>query len=291
MITVLRTGRPSTSVRLLVDYDGTLVPIASSPALAVPDDEVLSLLGALAQQPRIQIDIVSGRARQTLESWLGHLPIALWAEHGFWHRPSRGEAWRAGAAVPFDWKQRIEPILEQFTTSTPGSHVETKSASIAWHYRRAERELGARQAHELRMLLGDALNDQPFEVIEGKKVIEVRLRGVSKAQVAQRVLSEVDADGQLVAIGDDLTDEELFRALPFSSVTVAVGNQPTSARYRLRRLPGRTTRPAYAARRYVGDHSQINQTCHGDGMSRRPNSLGRPRSLRHDRAIVCRSPL
>ena len=233
LITVLRTGRPSTSVRLLVDYDGTLVPIASSPALAVPDDDVLSLLGALAQQPRIQIDIVSGRARQTLESWLGHLPIALWAEHGLCHRPGPGEAWRVAANVPPDWMQRIEPILEQFTTSTPGSHVEPKSASIAWHYRRAEREFGARQAHELRMLLGDALNDQSFEVTEGKKVIEVRLRGVSKALVAQRVCSEVDADGQLVAIGDDRTDEELFRALPSSSVTVAVGNQPTSARYRL----------------------------------------------------------
>ncbi|HVQ14671.1 MAG TPA: trehalose-phosphatase, partial [Vicinamibacterales bacterium] len=203
------------------------------PALAAPDDDVLLLLDALAQRPGIRIDIVSGRPRETLELWLGHLPIALWAEHGFWHRPGPDEPWQAAADIPADWIQRIGSILEQFTTSTPGSHVETKSASIAWHYRRAERELGARQAHELRLLLGDALNDQPFEVIEGKKVIEVRLRGVSKALVARRVLSEVDADGQLVAIGDDLTDEELFRALPFSSVTVAVGNQPTSARYRL----------------------------------------------------------
>ena len=231
VITVLRTGRPSTTVRLLVDYDGTLVPIARSPALAAPDDDVLSLLDALAQQPGIRIDIVSGRPRPTLESWLGHLPIALWAEHGFWHRRGPDEPWRAAADIPSDWMQRIRPIFEPFTTSTPGSHVETKSASIAWHYRRAKREFGARQADKLRMLLRDALSNQPFEVLEGKKVIEVRFRGVSKALVAQRVLA--DADGQLVAIGDDRTDEELFRALPSSSVTVAVGNQPSSAKHRV----------------------------------------------------------
>ena len=233
VIAALRTGRPRTTVRLLVDYDGTLVPIARSPALAAPDGDVLSLLDALALQSGIRIDIVSGRARETLESWLGHLPIALWAEHGFWHRPGPGEAWRAAAEIPSDWMQRIRPILEHVTTSTPGSHVETKSASVAWHYRRAKREFGARQAHGLRMLLDDALCNQPFEVLEGKKVIEVRLRGISKALVASRVLSEVDADGQLVAIGDDQTDEELFRALPSSCVTVAVGDQPTSARFRL----------------------------------------------------------
>jgi trehalose 6-phosphate synthase/phosphatase len=137
---------------------------------------------------------------------------------------------------------RVGQTLEHFTAGTPGSHVETKSASIAWHYRLARREFGARQAHELRLRLRDALSNQPFEVLEGKKVIEVRLRGVSKALVARRVLSEVDADGQLVAIGDDRTDEDLFRALPSSSVTVAVGNQPTSARYRL---------PDYSAVRVV----------------------------------------
>jgi trehalose 6-phosphate synthase/phosphatase len=233
VIAALPTRHASATLRLLVDYDGTLVPIARSPELAAPDDELLSLLDALARRPDIRLDIVSGRSRQTLDSWLGHLPVSLWAEHGFWHRPGHGQPWQAAASIPSDWMQRITPILEQFTASTPGSHVETKSASIAWHYRRAKREFGARQAHELRMLLGDALSNQPFEVLEGKKVIEVRLRGVSKALVAQRVQAEVAADGRLVAIGDDRTDEELFRALPASSVTVAVGNQPTSARHRV----------------------------------------------------------
>jgi trehalose 6-phosphate synthase/phosphatase len=83
------------------------------------------------------------------------------------------------------------------------------------------------------MLLGDALSNQPLEVLEGKKVIEVRLRGVSKALVAHRVLSQSPPGQQVIAIGDDRTDEDLFRALPASTVTVAVGEGPTRARYRL----------------------------------------------------------
>lgn len=82
----------------------------------------------------------------------------------------------------------------------------------AWHYRGAQREFGARQAHELCMLLGDALSNQPFEVLEGKKVIEVRLRGVNKAIVAENVERTSAPGAAVIAIGDDRTDEDLFRA-------------------------------------------------------------------------------
>jgi trehalose 6-phosphate synthase/phosphatase len=90
-----------------------------------------------------------------------------------------------------------------------------------------------RQAHELRLLLGDLLSNQPLEVLEGKKVIEVRWRGVSKRVVAQRVAPETGSGTIIVAIGDDRTDEELFRALPSCSLTVAVGRRWTAAAFRL----------------------------------------------------------
>ena len=224
------TTRP---VRLLLDYDGTLVPIVRSPHLAAPDEEVLALLSDLAEATGLRVEIVSGRPRETLEEWFGALPLALWAEHGFWYRASTASPWQAAAPIPSEWLDKLKAILDQFTIDTPGSDVEVKSASLTWHYRRADREFGARQAHELRMLLGDALSNQPFEVVEGKKVIEVRLRSVSKALVARRVQAEIDPDVVLVAIGDDRTDEDLFRALPPSSITIAVGDRPAGARFRV----------------------------------------------------------
>jgi trehalose 6-phosphate synthase/phosphatase len=190
-------------------------------------------LAALTRTPGIQIDIVSGRPRGSLDAWLGELPLALWAEHGFWHRPCPSQPWQAAMSVTPHWMDRVRPILEQFAASTPGATIEVKSASIAWHYRGVARESGARQAHELRMLLGDALSNQPLDVLEGKKVIEVRWRGIGKSIVAQRALAEAGTDTVIVAIGDDRTDEELFRALPASSVTVAVGREATDAAFQL----------------------------------------------------------
>jgi trehalose 6-phosphate synthase/phosphatase len=224
-------GMREAPLTILLDYDGTLVPIARAPELAAPDEALLSLLTALSTRPRTSVHLVSGRPRATLESWLGELPVSLWAEHGFWHRPTRAGEWQQAAAVPGDWLRRIYPILEQFTTATPGSLIEEKSASIAWHYRMAEPEFGTRQAHELRMLLGDALSNQPLEVLEGKKVIEVRLRGVSKAVVSQHVIAEHDPAATVLAIGDDRTDEDLFSVLPEASVTIAVGTGRTQAKY------------------------------------------------------------
>jgi trehalose 6-phosphate synthase/phosphatase len=209
------------------------VPIADSPELAVPDDDVLALLDTLARRRGLQVGIVSGRAFPSLDSWFGCLPIALWAEHGFWHRARPGQPWESAGSIPSGWMGPVAPILGQIMARTPGSHVERKTVSIAWHYRLAEPSLAARQVHLLRARLENELPDQPFDVLEGKKVVEVRLRGVSKALVAEQIAPVVSPHTSIVAIGDDRTDEELFRALPGSSVTVAVGNEPSSAKYRV----------------------------------------------------------
>jgi trehalose 6-phosphate synthase/phosphatase len=219
-------------LQLLLDYDGTLVPFAKSPELAAPDPDLIDLLGALAAAPGITVDVVSGRAPNAIEPWLQGLPIGIWAEHGYWRRERGADStWQCSSRVPDGWLARIQPMLEQFTASTPGSRIELKTSGIAWHYRGAHRDFGARQAHELRMLLGDALSNQPLEVMEGKKVIEIRVRGVSKRTVAQHVLANAAPGASIVAIGDDRTDEELFRALPASSLTIAVGRLGSCARF------------------------------------------------------------
>jgi trehalose 6-phosphate synthase/phosphatase len=70
-------------------------------------------------------------------------------------------------------------------------------------------------------------------VLEGKKVIEVRFRGISKAIVATGGDKEPAGARTVVAFGDDRTDEDLFRALPPSSLTVAVGQPLASAKYQI----------------------------------------------------------
>jgi trehalose 6-phosphate synthase/phosphatase len=225
--------RGASRLILLLDYDGTLVPLAQVPDLAVPDAELLDLLAALAARPEITVNLVSGRSRETLDRWFGNLPLALWAEHGSYHRDAPSGCWVSALPVPADCMRRVYPVLEQFTANTPGSLIEKKSASVAWHYRIADAEFGARQAHELRMLLGDALSNQPLEVVEGKKVIEIRLRGTGKAVVAHRVVTSAVEPSTILAVGDDRTDEEMFVALPAEAFKVAVGRHRSDADHRL----------------------------------------------------------
>jgi trehalose 6-phosphate synthase/phosphatase len=226
----ISVARETTSVRLLLDYDGTLVPLAANPDLAEPDGALIDLLRAVSAVPRLSVELVSGRPRETLDNWFGRLPIHLWAEHGFWQRRAPREAWRPAGDVPPGWMSRLDAILRHFTDSTPGSFIEEKTASVAWHYRGADPDFGARQAHELRMLLGEALSNQPLEVLEGKKVVEVRYRSISKAVVADRSGS---GGATVVVFGDDRSDEELFSALPDSSITVAVGEKLAGARWQV----------------------------------------------------------
>lgn len=218
---------------LVLDYDGTLQPIAPTPDLAQPDEALLELLRRLADRAGTCVHVISGRPRDVLERWLGDLPIDLWAEHGFWHRPLGRVDWIAAAPLPEGWREKVQPIVAHFTAATPGSSVEVKSASLAWHYRLADPEFGARQAHELRMLLGDALSNQPLEVREGKKVLEIRLRGVHKGMPIAQIVVTAGPSALVIAVGDDATDEDMFAALPASGAGVHVGDEPSRAAYRL----------------------------------------------------------
>lgn len=216
----------------LLDYDGTLVPFALTPGKAFPDPELLDLLRVLTQRPNTAVHIVSGRDRQTLEQWFAGLSIGLHAEHGLWNRLDPRDDWRTEHPFPPPWKTCVLPLLEQSTRCTPGSLIEHKSASIAWHYRMAAPEFGAFQAKELHLHLAEVLSNFPVHVLSGDKVIEVKLRSVDKGQVVSAFFSNLP-DTLLVALGDDRTDEDLFAALPENGVAIHVGANSSRAPYRL----------------------------------------------------------
>ena len=225
-------AKDAEDLTVILDYDGTLMPFYGAPADAAPDAEVLHLLQTLAARPRTSVHIVSGRTRSSLERWLGDLPIGIYAEHGFWSRPTHDAWWQPVDGISFEWKERVRPILEHFTSITPGALVEEKTASIAWHHRMSG-EGGARQAKDLQILLEELLSNTPVEVIEGDMVVEIRPQGVNKGNVARAILSDAPPATTVLAIGDDATDEDLFGALPEASLTVHVGPRPSVARYRV----------------------------------------------------------
>jgi trehalose 6-phosphate synthase/phosphatase len=167
---------------LLLDYDGTLVPLADTPELAKPDAALLDLLRELGNERTISVHVVSGRSRESIEAWLGELPVGLWAEHGFWRRHLGTMKWQSAFRVNRDWMERVRPLLERATWNTAGSLVEDKGDSLAWHYRMSDPLQAIEQAQELRTRISEMFGSETVDTIGGSKVIEVRPRGVHKGE-------------------------------------------------------------------------------------------------------------
>ena len=97
-----------------LDYDGTLMPFCDDPAQVRPDRALLDLLCRLGSCEDNAVVVVSGRDKDTLEKWLGDVPVGLVAEHGAWLcDPSRG-AWRLQEPLPDGWKDGVRTVLTDF---------------------------------------------------------------------------------------------------------------------------------------------------------------------------------
>jgi trehalose 6-phosphate synthase/phosphatase len=224
---------PDGPITLLIDYDGTLVPYASTPEEAAPDVELLGLLERVAASPRIALHLVSGRSVDDLARWFTRLDAQLWAEHAAVRRPSPREPWQAVATGDTGWMGAAETYLLALTAETRGALLERKRTSLAWHYRLVDPDLADRQLAKLEQRLPAILAGHRAEILHGRMVREVRPRGVSKGLAVRHVLRYGPPAGAIVAIGDDRTDEDMFTELPPSGVAIRVGGGQTEARYGL----------------------------------------------------------
>jgi trehalose 6-phosphate synthase/phosphatase len=227
-----KSMRQAASLLVFADYDGTLVPLAPLPDLAKPDAALKQLLSRVARLRGVELHVVSGRSRDSLGLWLSDLPIHLHAEHGFWSRRP-GEAWTEHQPVANAWRKHALAILRDFADRTPGSIVEEKQSGLAWHYRACDPEYGLVQANELKAHLSALLTNAPVELLSGSKVVELRPHGANKGRIVKEVLAAAPRDAVVVAFGDDVTDEDMFGALPTNALTFRVGPAPTKARFRL----------------------------------------------------------
>jgi trehalose 6-phosphate synthase/phosphatase len=216
---------------IILDYDGTLVPFADKPEDAEPNDKVINMLNKLASDNENEVIIVSGRDKKTLETWFSGLNINLIAEHGAWAKECNGH-WEPVKGLRNDWKEEIRPILDKYVDRTPGSFIEEKDYSLVWHYRKADPRHSWVRALELKDALVQLTSNHKIEVLEGSKVIEVRNVGVNKGQSAVKWLNKNRWD-YIMAIGDDVTDEDMFAALPKNAYSIKVGLKPSIAKYNL----------------------------------------------------------
>jgi len=216
---------------MLLDYDGTLVPFSAKPGRAKPSDEIIKLLGELTKSPKNEVVLISGRDKGTMEKWFGGLSAGLVAEHGVWTK-EKGKEWEMIETLSSDWKGEVRPILELYVDRTPGSFVEEKEFSLAWHYRKVGHRLGDMRARELANDLLNLTANLDLQVLEGSKVVEVKNAGVNKGRAALRWISKKTWDF-ILAVGDDLTDEDVFKVLPATAWSIKVRFSASAARFNL----------------------------------------------------------
>lgn len=190
---------------LFLDFDGTLVDIASTPEGTHVDAELHDLLVALARQLHGRLAIVSGRPLEVLREFgLGDLWLA--GSHGLELAPPRGDIERPARPATIDEAQRV---LEAFAATRPGVLVEPKSLGVGLHYR-----LAPERQRECTEVMQQLAQTSGLALQFGKMMLELRPGGADKGTVIEQLLARAPFHGhRAVFMGDDVTDEDGFEAM------------------------------------------------------------------------------
>jgi trehalose 6-phosphate synthase/phosphatase len=215
----------------LLDYDGVLRQFTKDPAAATPSARALQLLEHLGSDPANDVVIISGRSKTDLGNWFEGLPIAMAAEHGALFRRKGGKTWHKTSATGVEWQKEVLRLFQKYADLTPGAFVEQKDWAVVWHYRAASPYYSRKHLVILQRLLKPILKAHRLKLKNGLKVLEVHPADVSKGRVSQEWL--IHDHDFILAIGDDVTDEDMFAALPPQAYSVKVGHGQTLARFRV----------------------------------------------------------
>lgn len=217
------------------DCDGTLAPIAASPAAAHVSTEIRHNLTLLAEHPRTRVAIISGRPLAEVMKMVGVKDCIYAGVHGLEMADGRCElpvrpAQQAAVRM-------LASALATRLAGEPGIIVEDKNISVAVHYRAADCAVAQRACELVRTMTAES--GGLVRIVPGKKVLEVRPdvacdKGTCLMSLWQQIARETGQSWQVLYVGDDTTDEDVFRVLPAPAVTVCVGMQQTAARWRVR---------------------------------------------------------
>lgn len=215
-------------VLFALDYDGTLAPIAPQPELAVFPAEARQVVEWLSELPGVQVAVVSGRALEDVKARVA-LPLIYAGNHGL-ELEGPDFAYRHPQAL-----ERIPDLTEAILAinhdiaGLPGVRLENKGLTASVHFRNA-----APEAAQAVATIVKRHRPPGFQLHAGKKVIELRPDvDWHKGAAVCWLMDNYFHHARAFAMGDDLTDEDMYIALP-AQITVCVAeHRATHARYRV----------------------------------------------------------
>lgn len=221
-------------ILLLLDYDGTLTPIVATPSKAIIHKDTKELLKKLSRSSYCKTGIISGRKLEDIKNIVGLDGIIYAGNHGLEIE---------GPKIKFE--SQISPRLKSIIcniainmrkrlSGIKGALIEDKGLTLSIHYRL----VGKKDVPAFEKIIFEVINPyiarDKIKVNSGKKVYEIKppvkwdkgkaaLRFLSRQQFISGVKNVLP-----IYIGDDVTDEDVFKALKRKGLTVFVGKPGNS---------------------------------------------------------------
>ncbi len=209
------------------DLDGTLAPIVSNPcAIGIPDSirQELSLLNEQAS-----VAVITGRSRSDALHHLDMAPLYLIGNHGAEGLPGWKDREQVFSIIADQWQSQLDKLLP--IDNRDGIMIENKGVTLSIHYRHV---CNHKSAHQMILQAIRELNPQPRRV--GGQFIENLIpEGAPDKGMALRTLMNQSGCPKGFFVGDDETDEDVFRLSDENLFSVRVGRKiSTQARFYLR---------------------------------------------------------
>lgn len=209
---------------LLLDYDGTLTPVAPEPQQAKLSSATKSLLRRLSRSSKVTVALISGRALADITRLVGLRNLIYVGNHGL---EIQLDGQRRVIVVPETCQAAIslvKPRVAKLVTDVPGAHLEDKGLSVGLHYRLVHENQVADLRAAFRREVLPFVRTGALSLLNGKKVIEVRpsvnwTKGHAALWLVKRMRRRSLTP---IYIGDDRTDEDAFRLLR-DGITIRVG--------------------------------------------------------------------
>jgi trehalose 6-phosphate phosphatase len=217
-----QTPPPSLEWCLFLDVDGTLIELTDSPFKTHADPELKALLGEVAERLGGAVALVSGRSIEYLDALFAPLRLPAAGLHGVERRKASGVM--HGASFVDSQLDPARAALKALVEAHPGTLLEDKGRTVAVHFRMApECESTVRDTV---IEVASRLNSN-YHIQDGNMMVEIKPRGFTKASAVKAFMQEPPFSGRKpVVVGDDLTDQDAFKAVEHQGgLSIAVGDR------------------------------------------------------------------
>lgn len=225
-----------TGFLLLLDFDGTLVPIQADPGACILSPHIKGQLEAIVDSGLCAVAILSGRPLRDIRKRVELKGIYYGGIHGLEISGPHVRYTHPGADSAKDAICRIRRTLENEVVRVEGAWIEDKKLAFTLHYRMADKEKSDSIRRTFYRVLSEDPGREAVTVLRGKKALELMPKVLwDKGMAALFILRRMNGTCVPLYVGDDVTDETAFKTLKERGITVRVGpSKNTAARYYLK---------------------------------------------------------